>query len=69
MLTLDGGVLVDGCAATIEMLNYDLLAANSVLEENTGKKLADKGSLAHWAGKEICILPHSCVDHATVVAT
>lgn len=62
-------VWVDGWAATIEMLNYDLLAANSVIEEDTGSKLADKAPLAHWAGNEICILPHSCVDHATVVAT
>jgi len=52
-------------AATIEMLNLDLAAANSLLPSLPG----DKDPLSHWAGREICILPHSCVDHSTVVAT
>lgn len=51
--------------ATIEMLNLDLVAANSLLTSLPG----DKDPLVHWAGREICILPHSCVDHSTVVAT
>jgi len=50
---------------TIELLNYDLMAANTLLAKLPG----DKDPLAHWAGKEICILPHSCVDRSTLVAT
>jgi hypothetical protein len=57
--------LCGGVTATIEMLNFDLMAANSLLPQLPG----DKDPLAHWAGKEICILPHSCVDHSTLVAT
>merc|ERR1719183_1829946 len=41
---------------TIEMLNFDLVEANEV-HNVTG----DKDGLVHWAGKDVCILPHSCV--------
>lgn len=47
---------------TIELLNYDLWASNSLLPKLPG----DKDALDHWAGNEICILPHSCVDHGKV---
>ncbi|EKX47924.1 hypothetical protein GUITHDRAFT_106472 [Guillardia theta CCMP2712] len=44
--------------ATIELLNFDLKAAISALSQPLG----DKDPLAFWSGRQVCILPHSCVD-------